>query len=77
MTVSGDGHTAGFFDLIVIIVHGGVGVCDGAHSSVVRNAAWVHKLANYLIALSGLKSCRGSGRETKSVYARSPGCAHV
>jgi hypothetical protein len=46
MAVAGDGHTPGFSELIVIIAQGGVGVCDGAHSSVVRNAAWVHKLAN-------------------------------
>jgi hypothetical protein len=58
MTVSGDGHTPRFFDLIVIIAQGELGVCDGDHSSVVMNATWAQKVANYVIALSGLESCR-------------------
>jgi hypothetical protein len=32
VAVFGDGHTSEFFDPIVIIAHGGLGVCDGAHT---------------------------------------------
>jgi len=30
-----DGHTSGFFDLMVIVAHDGVDVCDGAHGRFV------------------------------------------
>jgi len=35
VAVFGDGHTSGFFDPIIIIAHGGLEVCDGAHRSFV------------------------------------------
>ena len=47
VAVFGDGRTSGFFDPIIIIAHGGLGVCDGAH--------------RYFVMKKGQRSGCGSG----------------
>jgi len=58
VAVFGDGHTSGFFDPIIIIAHGGLGVCDGAHS-------WfVLKKGSGVIAENAMSGAPGDGTPT-------------